>query len=199
MRYLNSTLLGSVLLLAALRADAADFAVVNSGATDYVIDGVNDPTLTLVRGQTYTFAINASGHPFWIKTTATTGIGNSYSTGVTNNGTDNGILTFAVPYEAPDTLVYICQYHFSMRGTLLITNPPPTDARLSNPRTGGNGVFRFDVEGTPFRLHSIEASTRPDGGWSIIGFTNVPASGVFTFTDANAPAGVPRFYRVETQ
>jgi len=94
------------------------FTVTNSGASAYQIDGSNNPTLTLVRGFTYTFNVNASGHPFYIKTSATTGTGNQYTTGVTNNGVQVGTLTFVVPSNAPATLYYICQYHGSMVGTI---------------------------------------------------------------------------------
>jgi hypothetical protein len=186
-------------LLASLPAIAADFSVVNSGATAYAINGTNNPALTLMRGQTYTFSIAATGHPFWIKTNAVTGTADAYNSGVTGNGTQNGTLTFAVPWDAPDALTYICQIHFSMRGTLLITNPPPTSALLSNPLIPGPGAFRFDVSGTPRRLHSIEASSTPTVGWTVIGTTNAPPSGVFTFTDTNTVSFPTRFYRVATE
>ena len=90
------------------------YTVTNSGSGAYVIDGSNNPTLNLLRGFTYTFNINASGHPFYIKTSQTTGTGNQYTNGVTGNGTQSGTLTFAVPYNAPSTLYYICQYHSAM-------------------------------------------------------------------------------------
>ena len=186
-------------LLTSLSAGAADFSVVNSGATAYVINGTNDPTLTLLRGQTYTFSIAATGHPFWIKTNAVTGTAAAYNSGVTGNGTQNGTLTFAVPWDAPDALTYICQIHFNMRGTLLITNPPPTSALLFNGLVPGPGAFRFDVSGTPGRLHSIEASSTPTVGWTAIGASNAPPSGIFTFTDTNAVSFPTRFYRVATE
>lgn len=44
------------------------FQVTNDDSVAYIINGQRNPTLQLVRGQTYTFAINAVGHPFWIKT-----------------------------------------------------------------------------------------------------------------------------------
>ena len=101
---------------------ARGFTVTNSGASDYIIDGANDPTLTLLRGFTYIFSVNASGHPFWIKTASVTGTGSAYSSGVTNNGTASGDITFAVPYNAPNTLYYICQYHSGMAGTINISD-----------------------------------------------------------------------------
>jgi hypothetical protein len=98
------------------------YTVTNSGASDYLINGSNDPTLTLVRGSTYTFNVNATGHPFWIKTAAVTGTGSAYSTGVTNNGTPSGTVTFVVPSDAPATLYYICQFHGSMVGTINVVD-----------------------------------------------------------------------------
>ena len=97
-----------------------NYNVTNSGASAYTINGATNPTLTLVRNQTYFFTVNASTHPFWIKTAATTGTGDQYNTGVTNNGDDVGGITFTVPGDAPNTLYYICQLHSSMQGTINI-------------------------------------------------------------------------------
>jgi hypothetical protein len=94
------------------------FNVSNDGSSNYIINGESDPTLTVVEGQTYTFVVNASGHPFYINTVSGTGTGNAYNDGVTNNGTDNGTITFVVPYNAPSTLYYNCQFHASMAGTI---------------------------------------------------------------------------------
>ena len=119
----------------------------------------NNPTLTLYRGQTYKFRVNAPGEGFSIRTNYDTGslifkpnypylAGNlavydsklyrarrdinpadgssitldsedweylepaasgsalEYKKGVINNGTENGTVTFTVPYDAPDTLYY---------------------------------------------------------------------------------------------
>jgi len=97
-------------------------AVTNAGSGAYVINGGSNPSLTLQRGVSYRLQISASGHPFWIKTAAVTGTGSAYSTGVTNNGVDNGTIVFNVPLDAPDTLYYICQYHGVMVGTFNIVN-----------------------------------------------------------------------------
>jgi hypothetical protein len=97
-----------------------NFQVTNSGASSYTIDGASNPTLTLVRGQSYFFTVNASGHPFWIKTAQTTGTGDQYNSGVTNNGAAVGGISFTVPNDAPSTLYYICQFHGSMTGTISV-------------------------------------------------------------------------------
>ena len=99
---------------------AATYAVTAAGNNDYIIGGQNDPTLTLTRGQTYAFAVSATGHPFYIKTLQTTGTGDQYTTGVTNNGAENGTVTFTVPLSAPPTLYYQCSNHTGMGSVLNI-------------------------------------------------------------------------------
>jgi hypothetical protein len=97
------------------------YEVSAEGLSAYIINEATNPTLELVEGEVYTFVINAPGHPFWIKTVNSTGTGNQYNTGVTNNGTDNGTITFAVPVGAPSILYYNCQFHAAMAGIILIT------------------------------------------------------------------------------
>ena len=105
---------------------ARQFEVTNNGSSDYVIDGVGgNPDITLLRGFTYRFNVNASGHPFWIKTDPGTGTGDQYNNGVTNNGEDVGIVQFVVPSDAPSTLYYQCQFHGSMVGTINISDTGP--------------------------------------------------------------------------
>lgn len=102
-----------------------------NGTTDYVFSGngfptsQNDPDLYLVRGETYRFFNNTGGHPFRIQsTTATSGGGTKYDSGVQNsdgtvNDAGNGVtLTFVVPMDAPDTLYYQCTSHPNMFGTI---------------------------------------------------------------------------------
>ena len=110
------------------------FNVTNSGSGAYIIDGQSNPTLSIIEGQIYTFNITASGHPFWIKTVSSTGTGNQYNIGVTNNGTDNGTITFTVPYDAPSTLYYNCQFHIAMAGTISVIDvPTPTPTPTLTP------------------------------------------------------------------
>lgn len=125
--------LGAALLmmLSASDASAGDllcpgdgtFAVANSGFAAYTIDGQNNPTLTVVRGCSYTFNVNAPGHPFWIKTVQGTGAGNGVAS-VVNNGTQVGSLTWTVPGDAPNTLFYNCQFHSPMTGTITVIDNP---------------------------------------------------------------------------
>lgn len=103
---------------------AGTLNVTARGSAAYVIDGVSNPSLTLCRGSTYTFAIDTPGHPFYVKTVQGTGTADSYDSGVTGNGTTLGTLTFVVPLDAPATLYYICSLHAAMTGALQIVDGP---------------------------------------------------------------------------
>ena len=92
-----------------------------NGSTDYVftgpgLDGVNDPTIYLMRGQTYKFVNEMNAHPFRIRQVG----GSTYSSGITNNDVSNGTLTFEVPMDAPATLEYVCTAHPAMTGLIHI-------------------------------------------------------------------------------
>ena len=98
--------------------------ITNNGSSNWVIFNnnfglyYNNPNVDVIRGLTYAFKVSSPGHPFWIKTNVNTGTGNVYNTGVTNNGIDNGTLTFTVPFDAPSVLYYVCQFHDSMLGVI---------------------------------------------------------------------------------
>ena len=105
----------------------SQWAVANSGSSHYTFTGpgnlsaAEDPTLYLARGQTYEFVLNASGHPFRIQTTSGAyNAGTQYETGVTNPGAAVGTIKFQIPFDAPNTLYYVCQNHSAMNGTLTI-------------------------------------------------------------------------------
>jgi hypothetical protein len=103
------------------------YTVVNNAAASYVFNGgglseIENPTITLKRGETYTFRVDVAGHPFLIKTEATTGSSKTFDLGVDNNGAESGAITFKVPTTAPDKLFYICQFHASMTGEFIITD-----------------------------------------------------------------------------
>ena len=102
--------------------------VTNSGSSSYLIDGLTNPNIYLVRGFTYTFTVSATGHPFWIKDTLVTGTANAWVTGISNNGTDSGLISFSVPYTAPNQLYYTCQFHGPMSGAITVADLGPTGA-----------------------------------------------------------------------
>ena len=108
--------------------DTLRYVLGASGTDHYTFTGkglngaVNDPTIYLVRGQTYIFENRSGGHPFYIKTSiANGGTNDAYNTGVTNNGGGNGTeIVFTVPHDAPDTLYYQCSSHSNMAGEFKI-------------------------------------------------------------------------------
>ena len=107
-----------------------EIKVVNNAAGGYVFGthgSSTNPTLTLYRGNTYKFVIDAKGHPFNVMTEPyKTGVsvdGSTsvlYTTGVTGNGTQEGTVEFIVPTGAPDVLYYQCSNHSAMHGVILI-------------------------------------------------------------------------------
>jgi hypothetical protein len=133
----------------------------------------NNPTITLYRGQTYKFKVNAPGQGFVIRSNYDSAslkfrdnkfynFGNivsyddklwralgdvppnnppadgsiywtyidlassqsalDYNKGVTNNGTENGTVTFKVPYDAPDFLYYQSKVDADRFGKFIIGN-----------------------------------------------------------------------------
>ena len=97
----------------------------------FIIDGVNQPVLTLYRGVTYRFdysdSSNAS-HPLRISTTAE---GEQYNPGYSSFGTRGNAgayIQFIVPMEAPDTMYYNCQTHAGMGNTINVISPSLTSS-----------------------------------------------------------------------
>jgi Collagen triple helix repeat (20 copies) len=103
------------------------FTILNSGASNYLIDNVADynaapfnadPTISLQRGLTYQFNITAVGHPFRIAISVG---GVPYNVGVSANDVSSGTIIFRVPMDAPTTLFYYCTIHpGTMFGTINI-------------------------------------------------------------------------------
>lgn len=124
---LNPTVTGGA-VKTYLYSNAASYAytVTNSGASAYTFSGSatgNNPTLNVKQGDTLTFTVSATGHPFWIKTTNTTGTGDGVTTGtITNNGTQSGTVTWNTSGVTPGTYYYICEFHGSMVGTINVAS-----------------------------------------------------------------------------
>ena len=145
---------------------AAEWSLGASGNTDFVFSGdgfpnpTADPEITLVRGQDYKFANDnpANQHPFQIQTDAPSGgSGTPYNSGVTNNGAAGGaILTFNVPFDAPDQLYYQCTSHPNMSGSIRILSAD-----------GGSGVG-FPFSGSAIITGSLLVSQ------SFVDFTDAP-------------------------
>ena len=115
--------------------------VTNIGASHYVFNGADrvtthvdaqDPTVNVNAGDIINFNMNASGHPFLVKTVAVTGTGSQLPTfingvdfsagGVSGNGNaGSGTVTLYTATLGGTTLYYICQFHGGMSGSIVIT------------------------------------------------------------------------------
>ena len=121
-----STVAGSIAnvnTVANIASGAQTFVVTVVGGVFY-IDGVSAPTLSLVRGFTYTFDqshSSNSGHPLAFKNGSS-----SYTTGVTVNGSAGNTgasVVFVVPNNAPATgLRYYCTVHGNGMGNTISTS-----------------------------------------------------------------------------
>ena len=138
--------------------------VVSTGSGNkYVIDGTQQPTLSLTRGNTYVFDWSgATSHPVRFSTTSdgTHGVGSEYTTGVTK---DDGAYktTIVVSGDAPDNLYYYCQVHSGMGGAINVSFTPSVGLEASITEVGvagtgavepfgvsGNGNVQINVTGT---------------------------------------------------
>jgi len=149
---LNVTGIATVVGLEADQSEIfTQFNVVNnsSGAFEFQATGIgftqntDNPVLYLDRGQNYRFNVNANGHPFLIKTLPGTGTGNQYNDGVENNGAQVGIVTFKVPFNAPNTLYYQCQNHASMLGVMIIGSSGNIGIQESGTLVGAASSINF--------------------------------------------------------
>jgi hypothetical protein len=90
----------------------------NIGSTNgYLIDGIEGRELWLKRGASYTFHVNAPGHPFYFTNGDPVGgpTGTPYNNGeVSGAPNQSGTVTFAPNGSTPDLLYYVCQAHVNM-------------------------------------------------------------------------------------
>jgi plastocyanin len=113
----------------AAQAAAYTVTVVNVGSLSYTMTGTdrngtvgsgNNPSLTFKNGDIVDFVINATGHPFWIKTASGTGTANGAPGVNMNNGLDLARIRWII--GSAGTFYYNCQFHITMAGTITV-NP----------------------------------------------------------------------------
>ena len=114
-------------------------AVTHSGSSAYLLDSYSDnnPTIYVTAGETISFNLNVTGHPFMIRESNG---GSNFNTGLTHIATDGtettgsnaqskvtGKLFWKVPYSlAGSTYVYQCSSHAGMVGNIVIQKPVST-------------------------------------------------------------------------
>ena len=108
---------------------------INVSAKDYrnyILNGTdrngsvsgNDPTVTVNKGDTIIFNIDASRHPFYIKTKFSRGSGNQVITGKLSGtpGTQSGKLSWNTTGVSSGKYYYVCSPHatFGMGGSIIV-------------------------------------------------------------------------------
>ena len=113
--------------------------VVNVGGVNvFALDGVNNPTLQIIRGNEYIFDVSdssVSGHPLAFKD----GSGNSWTSGVTVTGTAGNAgakVVFEVPSNAPSSMRYYCTSHGNAMGNTITVS----DSAISTVSTNISSV-----------------------------------------------------------
>lgn len=173
--------------------DGTVFSVTNSGTADYLFtetdlgQNVPDPDLTLYRGNTYRFDVNASGHPFYLSTTNNNYSSGSYvdeyTTGVSNTRTETGNLVFAIASSAPSTLYYYCGNHEAMGGTITIKDKGTTIGGLEQ-----STVYNLSRVNDSRISLAATTSTEASATTSAIGSANNDTATYFV--DIETPLGV---------
>lgn len=152
--------------LPTLVAPTVSYDVTNDSAGAYTFSGNasgNNPNIgPIYRGGTYTFNVNATGHPFYLTTDNGTNFSagtyfGEYTSGVTGSRTESGSITIVVPNDAPDTLYYQCGNHAAMRGVI---NVRDLEVETNN---NGNYVLYFqhsqESHKTPVEIRPVPTLT----------------------------------------
>ena len=99
---------------------------------NYILSGTDrngivsgeDPTVTISKGDTIIFDVDASRHPFYIKTEFSRGSGNQVTTGTISGtpGTQNGKLSWNTKDVSVGKYYYVCSPHasFGMGGAIIV-------------------------------------------------------------------------------
>lgn len=152
-------------------------------------DPTPNPGITLVRGKTYTFNIDAEfDHPFYIFP----------ESGVDNNNTSSGLITYQVPADAQsDNVFYICSQHgFGNSFTFVDAAPPPiqllsisvtTNVVLVSTGTSDTNLF-------PEFTTNLSATN-----WFALTVTSNRFDGVTNETICGRPPGTNVFIRIRSQ
>lgn len=147
-------------------APPADFIVSANANFQWVVNGTVQPTLTLTRGETYTFDLTAftDEHPFLINDQANNQFGTIYLPQA--SGT---IVPFTPTSLMPNTIYYHCSVHSGMKGTITLLNACPAD--LNNDQAVNStdfglfvGAFGAGCSGCPADINNDGVVNSTDFG-----------------------------------
>jgi len=119
-----------------LHEGITQLSVTNDGASAYLFDQYtgSNPSIYVGAGETLSFNLNVSGHPFVIRQSSggantSAGLTHISTTGVVSTGADaqgkvSGVLFWKVPFSlVGSTYVYQCTIHGGMVGNIVIQQP----------------------------------------------------------------------------
>lgn len=150
--------MSDVVSLAASLGGVTTFTVTVAGGV-FVIDGTNNPTLTMERGNSYVFDLSDnsnSGHPLAFKDGSA-----SYTTGVTttgNAGTAGAQVRIDVSSNAPATLRYYCTVHGNAMGntiSVINSNFSIVAANIGNVNTTATNIADVNTLASSTNLTNI--------------------------------------------
>lgn len=168
-----------------------NLVVTASSFSDYTVSGSDrsgningsDPALTFYEGDTINFTVSAAGHPFYLKTQAGTGTGNQIS-GVTNQGTESGTVSWTPGTGTAGTYYYQCEYHAGMVGTITIQSAG-----------GGGGTtvthpMWIQTVPAPYNPTQVVGAVTNNGSYNatILWNTTTAAAGTYYYVSENAQA-----------
>ena len=148
--------------------------VTANGSSNYIIDGVAQPTLTFIPGNTYRFDVSDDSngsHP--LRFTESDGGTDYYTTGLTVNGTQGSSgawVQLAVTQNTPNPLYYRCTAHGGMGNSITVDKTSPlvldgNTGQISGSRflfTGGKisgSSVEMDVENVTISGSSVNIQT----------------------------------------
>jgi hypothetical protein len=168
---------------------AADFTVTSPGFF-YAINGNQpNPTITLVRGRTYTFAVNSSSiHPFLIN-----------SPGVQNNNIAQGTITYTVPTVASN-YNYFCSIHGFGAQILTVAPPapPPPTIRILSLAVSSNVVLR-STGTNGWRVNPEYSTNLTTTNWFALSILSNSFLNGINETICGRPPGSNVFLRIRSQ
>lgn len=177
-----------------LHEGITQLSVTNDGASAYLFDQYtgSNPSVYVGAGETLSFNLNVSGHPFVIRQSSggantSAGLTHISTTGVVSTGADaqgkvSGILFWKVPFSlVGSTYVYQCTIHGGMVGNIVIQQPASFVA--------ANTTLAFNTANAAFLAANAATATDTTQNNSITAaFTAANSAGVYAngaFAKAN--------------
>ena len=166
-----------------------DLTITRNGS-EYVINGITNPNITVIRGLRYRLDINTPGYTFRVQTTSGAyNAGSQYTTGFSTGfaaGVASGTVFWDVPFTGPTTLYFVAQEDSALNGSFTVTVAGPVGPTGPTGATGAAST----VAG-PTGPQGVVGPTGPQGIQGPTGPTGLAgAPGAQGATGAQGPQGI---------